>query len=174
MAWYKRSSRFIVDAIRLQKSVSTITFSHTSSPSNSRNSGFCQTLLRSFVSQNALKNMQCYKSPFLDGPKRFFKPKGFKNWTGLLGYGVVISACYWGLERVPYTKRSHFVLLSASTEKKIAEYCMKRIKSEYKGKILPPLHPSSIRVQRIGHEIVEAAEKGLRKEAECLTVKIFK
>ncbi|KAL6522496.1 hypothetical protein OROMI_031454 [Orobanche minor] len=164
MALYRR---FMVDAFRLQKYVSTITFSHRSSSSNSRSSGF----LKSFVS-----NSQRYKNPFVDGSKRFFKPKGFKFWSRLLGCGVVTtSAYYWNLERVPYTKRSHLVLFSTRFEKEYWGFdSLKMIKSDYEGKILPPLHPTSVRVQRIGQEIVEAAEKGLRKEEECLIVKIFK
>lgn len=132
--------------------------------------------------QNVVKNNQ-RKSPFLDGAKRFyfvdrdkvhhFKPRGYKRWSQnpkvlisliLAGSGVVITVYFGNLETVPYTKRTHFVLLSSSLEQHLGESSFKSVKSQYKGKILPPLHPESIRVQKIAQDIVEAVQKGLRKE----------
>ncbi|KAL6533549.1 hypothetical protein OROMI_027661 [Orobanche minor] len=156
---YKRSSRFIFNA-----------FSRTSSSSlNSKISGFRQPLKNQTLGANN-KVLEPLNS----------KGKRFKLWKQnprilLLGCGVVISTYYWNLERVPYTKRSHFVLFSTSIERDYGEnVSLEMIKSTYEGKILPPLHPLSIRVQRIGQEIVEAAQKGLRKEEECVMIKIFK
>ncbi|KAG6399712.1 hypothetical protein SASPL_141193 [Salvia splendens] len=99
------------------------------------------------------------KSPLLDGAKRFylldrnkvhhFKPRGYKRWSQnprilfsmiLVGSGVVITVYFGNLETVPYTKRTHFVLLWSSLEKQLGE-----------------LH-------KIAQDIVEAVQKGLRKE----------
>ncbi|XP_057774460.1 mitochondrial metalloendopeptidase OMA1 [Salvia miltiorrhiza] len=182
MGWYRRSSRFLFDAFRrsnsktpVQESVYPNTFSSRSVSSGSR---ICQPFFRL---QNVVKNNQ-RKNPF-DGAKRFyfvdgdkvhhFKARGYKRWSQnpkvvssifLVGTGVVVTVYFGNLETVPYTKRTHFVLLSSSLEKHIGETSFKSVKSEYKGKILPPLHPESIRVQKIAQDIVEAVKKGLRKE----------
>ncbi|KAI3471076.1 hypothetical protein Pfo_027739 [Paulownia fortunei] len=195
MGWYRRSSRFISDAIRcyksnivvprnpIQESVSRTdlhTFSCRPNLRGSRISEYSQPIFRNSALQNGLKQNQ-WKSPFLDGAKRFyyvdrnqvyhFKPRGYKRWSPrnvvvmvLVGSGVVITVYFGNLETVPYTKRTHFVLLSRALEKELGETQFKQIKTQFKGKILPPLHPESIRVQRIAQDIIEALQKGLRKE----------
>ncbi|KAH6828202.1 Peptidase family M48 family protein [Perilla frutescens var. hirtella] len=193
MGWYRRPSRFILDAYRhynskiavprsppIQESVRT--FSLRPYSSGPRSSQFSQPIFRNSVLQNVGNNNQRY-SPFLDGAKRFyyvdgkkvrhFKPRGYKRWSQnpkylisivLIGSGVVITIYSGNLETVPYTKRTHFVLLSNALEKDLGEREFKKLKAQFKGKILPPLHPESIRVQKISQEIIEALQKGLRKE----------
>lgn len=148
----------------------------------SRISEFSQPIFRNSALQNGFKSIQC-NSPFLHGAKRFyyvdkyqvyhFKQRGFKRWfqnprnviiVVLVGSGVVITIYFGNLETVPYTKRTHFVLLSKNMEKELGETQFKELKQSFKGKILPPLHPESIRVQAIAHDIIEALQRGLREE----------
>ncbi|XP_042058520.1 uncharacterized protein LOC121802898 isoform X1 [Salvia splendens] len=175
MGWYRRSTRFISDGFRRHTSAPRIPLHE--SPSLSSRSAPRILSLRHSLAQNQRK------SPLIDGAKRsyyvdrnkvhHFKPRGYKRWSQnprilfsmvLVGSGVVITVYFGNLETVPYTKRTHFVLLSSSLEKQLGESNFKTIKSEYKGKIVPPLHPESIRVQKIAQDIVEAVQKGLRKE----------
>ncbi|XP_047972822.1 metalloendopeptidase OMA1, mitochondrial-like [Salvia hispanica] len=179
MGWYRRSTRFISDAFRRHTSAPRIPLHESPSLSSSSAPRISQPILslRHSLAQNQRK------SPLIDGAKRFyyvdrnkvhhFKPRGYKRWSQnprilfsmvLVGSGVVITVYFGNLETVPYTKRTHFVLLSSSLEKQLGESNFKTVISQYKGKIVPPLHPESIRVQKIAQDIVEAVQKGLRKE----------
>ncbi|KAK1399612.1 Mitochondrial metalloendopeptidase OMA1 [Heracleum sosnowskyi] len=104
---------------------------------------------------------------------RHFRPRGPKNWfqnprnifiVTVLGGGVVITVYFGNLETIPYTKRTHFVLLPSRMEKTMGDSQFEEIKKQFKGKILPAIHPDSIRVRLIAKEIVEALQRGLRKE----------
>lgn len=194
MGWYRRSSRFILDACRrynskigaprnpIQESISRTDLRTFPFRPNSSISQYSQPIFRNSVLQNVVKNSQ-RNSPFVDGSKRFyyvdgkkvhhFKPRGYKRWSQnpkylisivLIGSGVVFTVYSGNLETVPYTKRTHFVLLSNALEKDLGEREFKKLKAQFKGKILPPIHPESIRVQKISQEIIEALQKGLRKE----------
>ncbi|KAL0341097.1 UNVERIFIED_CONTAM: Mitochondrial metalloendopeptidase OMA1 [Sesamum radiatum] len=189
MGWYRRSSRFISDAFRcygskiaahrnsIQESISGNSLYTSSFRPKSRVSEFSQPIFRNSALHNG------WRSPFLDGAKRFyyvdrnevyhFKPRGYKRWIQnprnvlaivLVGSGVVITVYFGNLETVPYTKRTHFVILSRNLEKELGETQFNQLRKQFKGKILPPLHPESIRVQRISQDIIEALHKGLRKE----------
>ncbi|ESQ43372.1 hypothetical protein EUTSA_v10013554mg [Eutrema salsugineum] len=104
---------------------------------------------------------------------RHFKPRGPRRWIQnprtvwtvvLISSGVIITLFFGNLETVPYTKRTHFVLLSKSMEKRIGETQFDQIKKTYKGKILPAIHPESIRVRLIAKEIIDALQRGLSHE----------
>ncbi|KAL6581435.1 hypothetical protein OROMI_007358 [Orobanche minor] len=193
MGWCRRSSRFILEAFRSYRSKSFIpqnpiqelvsrtnlhTFSCKPNLIGSKISQFSQSILKNPSSQNGLK-----QNPFLDGAKRFyyvdrnqihhFKPRGYKRWVEnprnvfvvvLIGSGIVITVYFGNLETVPYTKRTHLVLLSRTLERDLGDTQFKQIKNQYKGKILPPLHPECIRVQRLSWDIIGALQKGLSKE----------
>ncbi|CAA0835546.1 Peptidase family M48 family protein [Striga hermonthica] len=193
MGWFRRSSRLIYDAFHsckpdtliprnpIQQSISRANLhSFASRPglSSSRISQFSQSIFRNTFLQNGLK-----QNPFLGGAKRFyyvdrkqvyhFKPRGYKRWIEnprnvfaviLLGSGVVITVYFGNLETVPYTKRTHFVLLSSTLERDLGDNQFKQLKNQFKGKILPPLHPESIRIQSISQDIIQALQKGLSKE----------
>ncbi|KAF7820848.1 Mitochondrial metalloendopeptidase OMA1 [Senna tora] len=122
-------------------------------------------------------------SPFLAGARRFyyvdrsnvkhFKPRGPGRWfqnprnvfiVVMVGSGVLITVYFGNLETVPYTKRSHLILMSKSVERKLGETEFERMKASFKGKMLPAIHPESIRVRLIARDIVDALQKGLRKE----------
>ncbi|GMH28159.1 hypothetical protein Nepgr_030002 [Nepenthes gracilis] len=125
-----------------------------------------------------------YKSGLLIGASRryyyvdryqvyHFRPRGYKRWfqnpryvfvVVVVGAGAAITIYYGNLETVPYTKRKHFVLLSRSVEKQIGESQFQKIKVAFKGKILPAIHPESIRVRLISKDIIEALQRGLRHE----------
>lgn len=128
---------------------------------------FPLNISRNLVSQNALKNKnnsylieRLYKS-WNQNP-RYRKPITI----GLLGCGVAASVYFWNLETIPYTKRTHFVLMSTFTEKKLCQSIFKLAAKIFEWKILPSHHHHSIRVQRIGQEIVRALHKGMKKEEQ--------
>ncbi|KAF8379350.1 hypothetical protein HHK36_028784 [Tetracentron sinense] len=102
-----------------------------------------------------------------------FKPRGPRRWfrnprtvviVVLVGSGVLITVYSGNLETVPYTKRRHFVLLSRSLERQMGEYQFEQMKAALKGKILPPIHPESIRVRLIAKDIIEALQRGIKHE----------
>ncbi|GAA0156286.1 metalloprotease [Lithospermum erythrorhizon] len=123
-------------------------------------------------------------NPFVvNGAKRFyyvdkrqvyhFRPRGYKKWSEnprnlfivvVIGSGIVITIYFGNLETVPYTKRTHLVLLSKSIERQLGESQFKQIKDSFKGKILPAIHPESVRVRLIAKDIIESLQKGLNKE----------
>ncbi|XP_051129579.1 uncharacterized protein LOC127250370 [Andrographis paniculata] len=190
MSWCRRPSKFIFDSFRshcskiavpkvpIEKSVPRPDFNAASSRPRARISSISQPILR----QSHLHSGK-WQSPFMDGARRFyyvdrrmvhhFKPRGFKRWfqnpknvliVVMVGSVVVITVYMGNLETVPYTKRTHFVLLSSNIEKELGESEFKKLKAQFKGKMLPPLHPESIRIQRISQEIIGALERGLSKE----------
>ncbi|XP_004148121.1 uncharacterized protein LOC101206881 [Cucumis sativus] len=187
-----RKSKFVFDAFRnpsskifpkdlIQGSRSRI--SHTgysfSSGKTSNSHGFqsVSPIVRRFGEIGRRYN------PFFGDSKRFyyvdryriqhFKPRGPRRWfqdprtlliVVVLGSGVFITVYYGNLETVPYTKRRHFVLLSKPMERKIGESEFEQMKAAFKGKILPAIHPESVRVRLIAKDIIEALQRGLRQE----------
>ncbi|CAJ1952553.1 unnamed protein product [Sphenostylis stenocarpa] len=122
-------------------------------------------------------------NPFLFGAKRFyyvdpysvqhFRQRGPKRWfqnprhvfiVVMVGSGVLITVYFGNIETVPYTKRTHLVLLSKTMERKLGESEFEKMKAGFKGKILPPIHPDSLRVTMIAKDIIDALQRGLRKE----------
>ncbi|KAM0940704.1 putative peptidase M48 [Dioscorea sansibarensis] len=78
----------------------------------------------------------------------------------VLGGGVIVTIYYGHFETVPCTKRSHFILLSPSFERKLGERRFQEFKNAHKGKILPANHPDSVRVRLISNNIIEALHRG--------------
>ncbi|KAI3982535.1 hypothetical protein MKX01_031274 [Papaver californicum] len=102
-----------------------------------------------------------------------FKPREPKRWFEnprnvlvivLVSGGVFVTVYAGNLETIPYTKRSHFVLLSKELEKQMGEQSLNQIKNAFRGKILPAIHPESIRVRLIAKDVIEALERGIRHE----------
>ncbi|KAK9103513.1 hypothetical protein Sjap_020767 [Stephania japonica] len=116
----------------------------------------------------------CKRNYYVDRYQvRHFKTRGVRRWIQnprnavivvVVGSGVAISLYFGNLETVPYTKRTHFVLLPINVEKQLGELEFERVKAAFKGKILPPLHPQSVRVRLIAKDIIEALERGLVKD----------
>lgn len=102
-----------------------------------------------------------------------FKPRGYRRWfqnprnaliVVLVGSGVFVTVYFGNLETVPYTKRKHFVLLSKPLERRLGEQNFEEMKKQFKGKILPAIHPASIRVRLIAKDIIEALQRGLNQD----------
>ncbi|CAL5382813.1 unnamed protein product [Camellia sinensis] len=85
----------------------------------------------------------------------------------LVGLCVWIAVSFGRLERIPYSRRYHFVLSCNMLERKIGKFMFKNIEEYYKKSILPPSSAKSIRVQSILGEIVQAMHNGLRLEKNC-------
>ncbi|KAM7494577.1 hypothetical protein LguiB_029186 [Lonicera macranthoides] len=98
------------------------------------------------------------------GPRRWFQNPKHVWIIGIVGSGVFITVYFGNLETIPYTKRKHFVLLSRTLEKQLGESQFQQIKASFKGKILPAIHPDSVRVRLIAKDIIEALQRGLKKE----------
>ncbi|KAF5805530.1 putative peptidase M48 [Helianthus annuus] len=115
-----------------------------------------------------------YRYYYVDSRQvRHFKPRGFKRWIDnprnalivvLVGSGIGVTMYFGNVETIPYTKRRHLVLLSKNMERTIGESQFQNMKAGFKGKILPAMHPESVRVRMISKDIIEALQRGLKKE----------
>ncbi|XVF22683.1 hypothetical protein REPUB_Repub12eG0192100 [Reevesia pubescens] len=70
------------------------------------------------------------------------------------------------IERVPYSKRFHYVL-SDKHEKEFSQIQWRRFEKENRGQILPPSDPRVIRVESIVRKILQAMNKGLMLKHPC-------
>jgi hypothetical protein len=75
--------------------------------------------------------------------------------------GVALTLCFGTFETVPYSNRTHFVMVTPSWERTRGESEFNKMKKKMEKKILPPNHPDSVRVNRLVTEIVGAAQRGL-------------
>ncbi|KAL2334518.1 hypothetical protein Fmac_015731 [Flemingia macrophylla] len=145
-------------------------------------STFC-SISKRLGTQGVVGVSRNYHNPSLFGAKRFyyvdpqnvhhFRPRGPKRWfqnprhvfiVVMVGSGVFITVYFGNLETVPYTKRTHLILLSKAIERRLGESQFEQMKAAFKGKILPPIHPESVRVTMIAKDIIDALQRGLRKE----------
>ncbi|KQK02038.1 hypothetical protein BRADI_3g59988v3 [Brachypodium distachyon] len=84
-------------------------------------------------------------------------------WLGFTTSAMAAACCYGTLETVPYSNRTHFIVLTPGGERRAGEFQFARMKElmDEEGKaILPESHPDSVRVTRLAMEIVRAAHKG--------------
>ncbi|XVF09726.1 hypothetical protein REPUB_Repub07fG0120200 [Reevesia pubescens] len=151
--------------------------SSLSSANRAKFSGFSSY---SSISQRLGISNKYHYNPFSNGAKRFyyvdryqvhhFRPRGLRRWIQnprnaliivLVGSGILITVYLGNLETVPYTKRKHFVLLSKETEKRLGESQFEQLKGSFKGKILPSIHPESVRVRLIAQDIIDSLQRGL-------------
>ena len=123
-----------------------------------------KSLTRSFYTQ---RRQQAELQHF---PRRG-RAGGYHHWyrnprvvvTATVVSGAAAVTVYFGnLETVPYTKRTHFVLLSPSFERQLGESQFEEIKAKLRSKILPSIHPDSIRVRLIAKDIIGALQRGLQ------------
>lgn len=186
MAYYRRA-KAALDAFRnlsskavpkspVQESCSRV-YSNGSANSATFSSGFYSY---SCISQR-LRNSYC--NPNFNPAKRYyyvdryhvqhFRPRGPRKWLQnprtvfivvVIGSGAFITLYLGNLETVPYTKRTHFVLLSKAVERQLGESQFQQMKAAFKGKILPAIHPDSVRVRLIAKDIIEALQRGLKHE----------
>ncbi|MED6108215.1 hypothetical protein PIB30_021510 [Stylosanthes scabra] len=82
----------------------------------------------------------------------------------VVGSGILMTMYFGNLETVPYTKRTHCILLSKALERQLGDVQFELTKALYKRKILPPEHPDSVRIRMILKEIIDALQIGLSKE----------
>ncbi|RYR05757.1 hypothetical protein Ahy_B06g085571 [Arachis hypogaea] len=78
--------------------------------------------------------------------------------------GILITMHFRDLETVPYTKRTRCILLSNDMERQLGEAEFEKQKASFKGKVLPPIHPQSVRIRMISMEIIDTLQRGLSKE----------
>ncbi|XP_074319625.1 mitochondrial metalloendopeptidase OMA1 [Silene latifolia] len=126
------------------------------------------------LNQNSLFSGVFRRNYYVDRNQVYhFKPRGYKKWIQnprnmfiiiVLGTGAGITVYFGNSEVIPYTKRKHFVLLSRSLERQIGEHQFNEMKKSFKGKILPAIHPESVRVRLIAKDIIEALQRGLSHE----------
>ena len=76
-------------------------------------------------------------------------------------YVAVDSIRNGTFETVPYTKRSHFIVVTPECELELSKSEFAALKKKEGKKILPPSHPDSIRVRGLAKEIIRAAHRGL-------------
>ncbi|CAL5404911.1 unnamed protein product [Camellia sinensis] len=180
MGWYRRSKLAFETlhtfASKIKPQNNPIRNPTLTSPKSQVSSPISTTL----GFQSGFKFKQNQHNPFHAFPRRFcnadryhvqqFKPRGPRKWYNnprtvftvvLLSSGVIITVYFGNLETVPHTNRKHFVLLSRNLEKQIGEAQFKQIKAAFNGKILPAIHPESIRVRLISQDIIGALHRGL-------------
>lgn len=111
-----------------------------------------------------------YTSPRRQQVVHFNRRRGGSRWyhdqrkltaVVLISGGGAVAFYFGHLETVPYTNRSHLVVLSPKFERQLGESQFAQLKKEFGPKILPPLHPDSIRVRLIASEIVRAVHRGI-------------
>ncbi|KAI8540316.1 hypothetical protein RHMOL_Rhmol09G0253200 [Rhododendron molle] len=141
------------------------------SSSISRNSCFNFSLKQNQYNPFLFSTRRCYSYYVtrLEAPRYRPKRKWYKNPRTVIAVvlftsGVVITVYFGNLETVPYTKRKHFVLLPKNMERQIGEAQFQQIKQAFKGKILPTIHPESVRVKLVAKDIIEAVYRGLKRE----------
>ena len=98
------------------------------------------------------------------GPRGWFQNPRQVFIVVVVGSGILITVYFGNLETVPYTQRTHWILLSKAMERQLGETEFEKMKASFKGKILPPIHPESVRVRMISKDIIDALQRGLRKE----------
>ncbi|KAL2557299.1 mitochondrial metalloendopeptidase OMA1 [Forsythia ovata] len=83
------------------------------------------------------------------------------------------SLIHWTIRLYLTQKEPILCFCQKNLENELGETLFKQKKASFRGKLLPPLHPESIRVplhpesirvQRIVHHIIEALQRGLGKE----------
>lgn len=193
MAWYRRSklgfdaiSRYFTSKITASKSpirnpVSVINHNNQLSKFTSRANYPNSVSKISLLSPASVgKNLNLrfsatsYRCYYVDSRQvRHFKPRGFRSWSDnpknvlivvLVGSGIGVTIYFGNVETIPYTKRKHLVLLSKNLERTIGESQFQNMKAGFKGKILPAIHPESVRVRLISKDIIESLQRGLKKE----------
>lgn len=97
-----------------------------------------------------------------------FKRRGPQRWTAnprtvvvalVVGSIGFVSVYYGNLESIPYTKRTHVILLSSNVEKQLGEAQFKQMKESLKGNLLSPIHPDCVRVRMISERIIRSLHR---------------
>jgi len=67
---------------------------------------------------------------------------------------------------IPYTNRTHVILVSNAMEKKLGDCVFEKIKVDFKNELLPATHPQSVRVGMIANNILDAMKTTFSKETD--------
>ncbi|KAL5717959.1 hypothetical protein ACHQM5_010907 [Ranunculus cassubicifolius] len=81
-----------------------------------------------------------------------------------VGVGLLASVYYFNLQTVPYTKRTHFVLLSTKLERKLGDYAFKWEAKAKSWNILPKEDYRSVRVKLISGDIIDGLMRGVKED----------
>jgi predicted Zn-dependent protease len=80
-------------------------------------------------------------------------------WAPAIGLSGITMYCYFAfLDEAPLTKRKRWLATSMQLERQLGDDQYHQLLRQFRGKVLPPTHPASITVHRVGSRIA-AAEK---------------
>jgi predicted Zn-dependent protease len=72
--------------------------------------------------------------------------------------GTLVYAYYAFLEEAPLTKRKRWIATDPQFERSLGDQQYKNLLHQFRGQILPPNHPASRTVQRVGSRIAKASQ----------------
>ena len=79
-------------------------------------------------------------------------------WAVAGGTATLFGACYYSfLDEAPITKRKRWIATSPELERQLGDQEYRQLLSHFKSDILPPTHPASITLNRVGQRIAHAA-----------------
>lgn len=79
-------------------------------------------------------------------------------WSIAGGTVTLLGVSYFAfLDRAPITKRKRWIATSPEWERRLGDQEYRRLLSHFKRDVLPPTHPASITVNRVGRRISDAA-----------------
>uniref|UniRef100_M8C4X3 Peptidase M48 domain-containing protein n=1 Tax=Aegilops tauschii TaxID=37682 RepID=M8C4X3_AEGTA len=116
----------------------------------------------------ALRRCYCTSQPVDPRPRSYHSPLKIASAAVLLSGVTGLTALayyrpYLDIEVVPYTNRTHVVVLSPQSER---ELCVRRFDEDMnkyaaETRIVDPLHPDTVRVRRILEKLIRAAHRNL-------------
>lgn len=79
----------------------------------------------------------------------------------LFGSGVAAVVYFTNRQEIPYTHRRHFCLCPVNVERTMGTATFEQIREQAKaeGKLLPPNHPGTLRVKKVGTRIAKTADQ---------------
>ncbi|KAI4985343.1 hypothetical protein ZWY2020_017973 [Hordeum vulgare] len=116
----------------------------------------------------ALRRRYCTSQPVNRRPRWYHNPFKIASAavlvSGVTGLATLaVYRPYLDLEVVPYTNRTHVIVLSPQSEREfwIPQFDEDKKKYAAESQIVDPLHPDSVRVRRILERLIRAAHKDL-------------
>ncbi|XP_076894837.1 mitochondrial metalloendopeptidase OMA1-like [Bidens hawaiensis] len=111
------------------------------------------------------RQVRHFKPPWTNNPRKVLM-------VVLAGSGIGLTMYFGNLESIPYTQRSHMVLMPHNLEKQMGESQFQKLKDGFKGKLLPPMHPDTRRVRMIARDIIQALPRGFNNKQQTDEVNI--
>jgi predicted Zn-dependent protease len=79
-------------------------------------------------------------------------------WGAAGGTAALFGVCYYSfLDEAPITKRKRWIATSPEWERRLGDQEYRQLLSHFRRDILPPTHPASITLNRVGHRIADAS-----------------